>query len=163
MERKQALFLILALPGAIYGYIPPDYHEKARKWWRGADTYQHSRVLYYAETFSISLGAKCVLESAGGILLDHGEDSHGEIGIHLPTARLYQPGITADMLNDPEIAGRIGMKIDQHNLDRFRHKVRPELDAAMAWVAYTDWRSHLPRGLYDLALQELIRDALNGL
>lgn len=162
MERKQAILLLFTLPQAILAYIPDGYYRKAQQWWADANQYQRSRVMYYAKTFSISLGAKCVLESAGGILLDHGEDSHGEIGIHLPTARLYDPAATAEALNDPDYAGRIGMKIDQHNLDRFKHKERPELDAAMAWVAYSDWRSHLPRGLYDMALQQVVQDALNA-
>lgn len=156
------LILLILLLGQLHAQ---DYWVK----WAGEFTTPEQRetILWYAEHYGVSIGAKCVLESSGGLQTNHGEDSHGDLGLYLPEARKHRPGYSDEELRtllseNRHFQGKLAKEIDVANLFRMRFKQRPRLCAAMVYCGWRNWNNpeRLDRGLRDLQWQELLEERI---
>lgn len=138
--------------------------------WNGEWTTPQTReiILWFTRNYGAAIGAKCVLETSGGADMNHGEDSHGYLGLYLPEVQRRRPGLADEILrdllaNNRHFQGQLAKEIDDENLYNMRKKRNPRLDAAMVYPGWTNWNNpdRLNRGLLDLQWQDFLKGMIN--
>ena len=173
-------------------YIPKAYHEEAKVWWEGkeypdrskniapADSRQKELALWYTKYYGSDVGSKSILESSGRENVDHGDEkSYRELGLNA-VQHVHRPEMTREAFMDSLQRGsrHFHGQLDRDKIDDdlrlFRHKIRPDYNAAFVYSGWslwgrrrTDkgtslWRKRTHRALLDMAFQELLERELKN-